>query len=1235
MKAVRGSPHLHQHPVLNGDVLPEAGEKQPAQQAQQAQAATSLPQLDVVGHHHTLDTIRPGPLRRSSDPVLHRVQHVATMSSNSPPTSGLTNGHGTYESPAPSPSSFVGSGSATNHPDVPSLSTPTQPAAAQSAPATEVAAINGTTAEAQTEAETEADTEWTMDKIVTRLQAGRRDIRERHARLTGYIIESTKPVDRRVHTGPDLFANIRSPPVAEDKRVTMRVKFKQHLKAKRDQREAHYVPVCTRTNVDRVPPYRFHHVEIKKNILTPNTMLTFVPHLKDLESSEETKYNVWLKELEDIDLKSGFKPMNREEKLRLTIQGEKAATLSLYLDQWLQTMAMPGCTKSALISYMAARESDDAITPRQKSDILHSHGVDNPTPGADKAARMFTEAFRRVFRDGLPASKQIDLRRVLMLDESVDNIMDSKPIVKDATSLDASSPHHVEDEDELAETNLATYCILGCLICYSHSCDHGEYDNKNMKRTFSMGSCSRLSDTLKARRKGRIHDTVTDKICRRQCYRQNADHVRMQLQPPRPRPHAHPHAHPHPRPRPWLEDERIVLRSLYTTTRYSSFQGDPICLAAEFLDRSCEEVFAEFTTMGVALPQPEPCEAPRVKNLSWYDRRRKILLGDWQDHTITHAHQRRENLEPCSHDGPCAPRVCSCVNAGVMCEKFCRCTVDECAYKFTGCACHSQGQTCQQNRKDRPCICVQLNRECDPQLCESCGVLERADPLNAGDDDLHATGCQNCDLQRGTGKSLLLGQSQLEGCGYGLFTAEPIAQDEFVIEYVGELITHDEGVRREARRGDVFDEESNVSYVFTLLENEGIWVDAAIYGNLSRYINHASEHDTRGCNITPRILYVNGEYRIKFTAMRDIEAGEELFFNYGENFPNLTKKLLDDKAARKPETGKARGTRMTRSEADHSVPPKAMNLKRKRGPGRPRVKRDVPSRLALHTGAGSALGRSRRRKRRRLGDEAETEEGEEEQEEGEGEGVGAEEATRQYDAAFNSTVQRKGASSRQADGSEQDAAGSCSAVLSRPRRASQKHWQSETPAKRSELPKKTRGKRGGARPGSGRPRKHPRPVPPKPVFDDYDFPDDSPRWPTKPPMVSAAGPGPAAAAAAAAVATIQGSSRNMPTTPEPKRPTRRSDRSQVTEIQDSDDEAEDVTRAFSIPSGRRRDGHGHGNEDEMATTTTTTTTTQHGKDKDKVTDDAEDEDVRLPLRSNRAARIRRLPAKFRDEDIWN
>ncbi|KAK2590245.1 hypothetical protein QQS21_012076 [Conoideocrella luteorostrata] len=1095
--------------------------------------ATFNSRLEAFGNR-TIDVISPPPIRRQSSSVSNRIERFARLSHSGASSPLLVNG--THGNPSPpqnlplQPPPLV---------DAPRQRTPPQP---PPQPTPEAMAVNRMTPRAQTA----SNVDWTVRKIITQLNACRQDIREGHSRLTTYILESTKATERRIHHGPDLFANVQTQPTEEQKGKTIRIKSKQHVKGKRDQREAHYMPICTKTNKERVPPYRFHHVEIKKNVLTPNTMLTFVPHLRDLESSEETEYNRWLKELEDIDLKSGFKPMIRVEKQKLTIQGEKAATVSMYFDTWLENMAIAGCNKSALISYMAAREPDDAITPQQKTDILNSQGKENATPGANKAAKMFTDAFQHVFRDGLPASKQIDLRRVLMLDESVDNIMDSKPIVKDATSL-----HDDEDEDELAETNLATYCILGCLICYSHSCDHGEYDNKNMKRTFSISSCSRLSDCLKVRRKGKTNDVRPGKPCRRQCYKRASDVVSSHLHH-----------------RPWSDDERIVLRSLFTTANHSAFKGDAICLAAEFLNRDCNEIHKEFKSLGIALPQPDPPDAPPLKNLSWYDRRRKVLLGDWQDHTISHAHQRRENLEPCSHEGPCAPRICPCVDADVLCEKFCGCTVENCAYKFTGCACHSQGKTCQQNKKEKPCICVQLNRECDPQLCGSCGVLERADPLNANDTELHASGCQNCDLQRGLGKSLLLGQSQLEGCGYGLFTAENIAQDEFIVEYVGELITHDEGVRREARRGNVFDEESNVSYVFTLLENEGIWVDAAIYGNLSRYINHASEHDTRGCNITPRILYVNGEYRIEFTALRDIAAGEELFFNYGENFPNLTKKLLDDKAARKPDS-KSKSTRTKPgSEPGGPVPRKTSKIGKKRGPGRPRVKRDLPPGFALER-------ETERGKRKRKLDEYE-------------------ETDDDYDpVVLRASKTKAGESAR-----DSEEPGSASRLRRRLNKEQNRQQQPETPTKRSDLMnKKARGKRGGARPGSGRPRKHPRPVPKPHAAAELtsDMPTES----------ESPAPG---------LGRTGTSSLGAVSTPEPKRVTRRSEKIDIFEIEDSDDAAANAPLFSSGVKGKK------GEVDA---------TVQQRDDED------EDQDVLVRQRSNRATRTRRPPAKFRDDDIWN
>lgn len=654
---------------------------------------------------------------------------------------------------------------------------------------------------------------------------------------------------------------------------------KEQARGKQEQKNFSYQVIPIKSNRERVPKYRFHHVEISRNILTPNTMLKFVPHLRDLEKNEEERYSRWIQELETMEAQSGFKvnALNRPQKMAKTIREETAAEISLYLDRWIAKLGLDNCTKATLIRYMASHaERDDKMTPQQKSSIINSYSDDAGSPRAVRTAKMFTEAFDKVFA-GI-----VSLENVLLLDESVETIVDSKKWVKDTKADNPGGEQLVE----MVEQWLQSYTILGCLICYTHSCEHGEYDVDNQKRTFSIDSFGKFGGLLKKRRieelklKKQAGGTPKKNIghpCQNQCYRlydvgNDAAYIR-----------------------PWTENETMLLRCLFASLGDGSVKAP--CAGSVIMDRHCWDVWRKLKSLKLSLPEVDPAalEPPKIKPLTWYDRNKKVLLGDWQDHTVSHEHARRLDQDPCRHDGPCNSK-CVCVQAGVLCERFCRCTAENCAWKFTGCACHSTGKTCVQRQKEgKPCICVQLNRECDPVLCKGCGARERADPQNAQDELLHSSGCQNVSLQRGVSKTVLLGKSQLEGCGYGLFTAEDIAGDEFVVEYLGELITHDEGVRREARRGDVFDEESNSSYLFTLLEQEGIWVDAAIYGNLSRYINHASEHDKRGCNITPKILYVNGEFRIKFTALRDIKAGEELFFNYGENFPNLTKKLLDSK----------------------------------------------------------------------------------------------------------------------------------------------------------------------------------------------------------------------------------------------------------------------------------------------------------------------------------------------------
>ena len=79
-----------------------------------------------------------------------------------------------------------------------------------------------------------------------------------------------------------------------------------------------------------------------------------------------------------------------------------------------------------------------------------------------------------------------------------------------------------------------------------------------------------------------------------------------------------------------------------------------------------------------------------------------------------------------------------------------------------------------------------MNRECGPQ-CGSCGAFPRINPANKYDDDLFATGCQNIVLQRAMPKRMVIGESQLEGVGFGAYLGEPVRKGDFLSEYTGEV----------------------------------------------------------------------------------------------------------------------------------------------------------------------------------------------------------------------------------------------------------------------------------------------------------------------------------------------------------------------------------------------------------------------------------------------------------------
>ncbi|KAH8179384.1 SET domain-containing protein [Sarocladium implicatum] len=974
-----------------------------------------------------------------------------------------------------------------------------------------------------------------VDDVVRHLNVLRQEMGQNNADRAVYAIRETAAgvQDRRIHQGADIFANCRSTTVATSQTDSRKIKFKQHKRHKKDAPEANHVPIPIKSSKDRAPRYQFHHIEIDKNIITPRAMRDFVPHLRDVDESQEKQYEAWVQELEDTDKKLGFQTMSREQKVIMTMQAEKAALVSLYLEYWVDELAIPGCNMTSLFQLAGPEEIDDSQGPPS------SYGEPEVRKTAKRATTMLKDGFNKVFSDG-PLQNRIELRQVLRYCRFGENSLDSKPTARDDLSED------FDDEDEQIEGTLGSYSILGCQICHQQSCEHGDYTVENEKQHFT----AKVSDLLKRRRLERGSRPLPS----------NRD-----LTVPCTHEKNNPFCPPNGMtvvPNSWTDKQRAVLRSMWVTLlEHDEFEDNPRCEIASWLNRPCREVRNELRRMEITLPQAPPQSTQPIKALAWYDRYKKSLLGNWADHLKVHAYNKRETVDPCSHEGPCKKGSCDCVDKGLLCEKFCGCTLECCAYKFNGCACHSRGKNCLSKQKANPCICVLLNRECDPSLCGSCGIKE--DTLEQLRCDKNAVlprpRCRNSDLQRGQEKDVVVGRSQLQGVGYGLYTAEPIAQDEFVMEYKGEIITADEGTRREARQG--FDEPAPVSFNFQLLDTEGLWIDAAIYGNLSRYINHAPEKDRWGCNIQPKIVYVNGEFRIKFIAIRDIAVGEELFFNYGEYFPNLTEKLLNDT----PVVDEAR-RRKPRAQHNDDQP--------KRRRGRPR-------RSSITAAAQRQNDRPARVQR--LRDSSDEDESDLEDEDKNMTPAPRPSRKRKRGVDLDSS-QEDYTPTRNAGGDDSlsKTDGSPAAKLRLRARQSISKSTAATPEKPIIKPK---GKRGGARPGSGRPRKHPLPLP-------------------KEPAAPQAASSPKAAASPAEVQTPERRKRRRGS------PDRRSS-------QQRNGSARLSKSMQAVPDS----------EDESADG-------EQDSDEDESDDGAEGAEGTRKKKQDRAMRKRRPPAKFRGEEVW-
>jgi uncharacterized protein len=103
--------------------------------------------------------------------------------------------------------------------------------------------------------------------------------------------------------------------------------------------------------------------------------------------------------------------------------------------------------------------------------------------------------------------------------------------------------------------------------------------------------------------------------------------------------------------------------------------------------------------------------------------------------------------------------------------------------------------------------------------------------------------------------------------GRGVYAGRLLKKGERVIEYKGERIT-----TREADRRPPSDPDDD-SHTFLFALDDGKYVlDGSVGGNQARWINHSC---------APNCETEEDEGRVFIHALRDIAAGEELFYDYG------------------------------------------------------------------------------------------------------------------------------------------------------------------------------------------------------------------------------------------------------------------------------------------------------------------------------------------------------------------
>ena len=150
--------------------------------------------------------------------------------------------------------------------------------------------------------------------------------------------------------------------------------------------------------------------------------------------------------------------------------------------------------------------------------------------------------------------------------------------------------------------------------------------------------------------------------------------------------------------------------------------------------------------------------------------------------------------------------------------------------------------------------------------------------------------------------------------GMGEFSLRHIRKGTRVIEYLGERISHKEADRRYDLK------EANDNHTFLFIVDGRTVIDAGVSGNAARFINHTCD---------PNCESVTQNRRVFIEAIRPIEAGEELAYDYQIEWDPQDPPDIDEIFACRCGSARCRGTMLWPGPAERLKKQPARRARRK------------------------------------------------------------------------------------------------------------------------------------------------------------------------------------------------------------------------------------------------------------------------------------------------------------------